>query len=242
MASGTRSEAPPIGGWTRYAVYWRPVPDTALGRFGAAWLGWEPAGGRTVAHPAIADLPQPVATLTGTPRRYGLHATIKAPFRLGPGADAASLAEALGTLAERLEPVACDGLALAALGDFLALVPEGDAARIGVLASAVVAELDGFRAPLTPAEVARRNPERLSAAQRALLDRWGYPYVMAEFRFHVSLTGALSKADAAVTRDRLAPMIAPILPRPFRISELTLCGEDTEGRFHDLARFALRGR
>jgi putative phosphonate metabolism protein len=244
MASGaTLADGPvPLEGWNRYAIYWRPAPDSALGSFGAGWLGWEPARGRTRPHPEIAGLPLPVAALTETPRRYGVHATLKAPFRLAAGVDAASLAEALRALAGRIDPAECDGLVPARLGDFLALVPDGDPEGIDALAEEVVTGLDKFRAPLSPAEIARRNPARLTAPQRALLERWGYPYVLSEFRFHVSLTGALPEDVAIAAHERLARVLGPILPRPFRIEELTLCGEDAQGRFHDLMRFPLPRR
>ena len=38
---------------------------------------------------------------------------------------------------------------------------------------------------------------RLTPAQEALLMRWGSPYVMDEFRFHMTLTGRLAKARMA---------------------------------------------
>src|SRR5690606_2102902 len=75
---------------------------------------------------------------------------------------------------------------------------EGDASAIRAmrkLADAAVTELDALRAPLTDAERARRSLEQLSANQRAMLDRWGYPYVLDEFTFHITLTNALPDAQ-----------------------------------------------
>ncbi|NNU80359.1 DUF1045 domain-containing protein [Halovulum dunhuangense] len=223
----------------RFAIYYAP-PAGGLSDFGAAWLGWDPATGSTVAHPDVAGLPRPVAELTGTPRKYGFHGTLKPPFRLAQGQTADALADACAALASRIAPFDLQGLRLARLGGFLALVPEGDAAPLAALAAACVRDLDPFRAPPTGSEIARRAPDRLSPRQRELLDRWGYPYVMEEFRFHLTLSGKLDPQDAAAVEAALAPVVAPLLPRPFPIGEICLFGEDGAGMFHILRRFALR--
>jgi hypothetical protein len=64
---------------------------------------------------------------------------------------------------------------------------------------------------------------------------------MEEFRFHITLTGALPKDRAEAVRAALAPALAPLLPRPFPIADLCLFGEAPDGRFHILSRHALRG-
>jgi len=222
----------------RYAVYYTPPPGP-LADFGAAWLGWDIARGRAVPHaPAgFAALPE----VTETPRHYGFHATIKPPFAPTGGTDAEALGAALADCARRLDPARADGLRLSRLGHFLALSPEGDSTEIHALAAAVVRDLDGFRAPPTKAELARRRAAGLSPAQEAHLLRWGYPYVMDEFRFHMTLSGPLSADQATKTESVLAPVLADVLPRPFVIGDLTLAGEDAEGRFHELSRHALSG-
>ncbi|MBE2276306.1 MAG: DUF1045 domain-containing protein [Rhodobacteraceae bacterium] len=81
----------------------------------------------------------------------------------------------------------------------------------------------------------------MSARQRALLDRWGYPFVMEEFRFHLTLTDRLPDAIAGPVAGVLQAHFADVLPRPFVIEDLCLFGEDAEGRFHLLHRYALTG-
>lgn len=227
-------------GYKRYAIYYAPEPGP-LATFGAAWLGWDAEAGRTRAHPVVPDLPRPVDALTQTPRRYGFHGTIKPPFRLARGSDIGVLHRSAAALAAQLRPVLLDGLQLSRLGGFLALTPRGDTAELGALAGSVVQALDGFRAPPTPEDIARRNPDRLSHRQKTLLDRWGYPYVMEEFRFHMTLTGPLRDQEAEATRSALAPVLAPLTDGPLRISSLCLFGESEDGRFHNLHRYALSG-
>lgn len=224
----------------RYAIYYAPR-DGAFAGAVASWLGWDPVAGVAVAHPSLDGLPTPVAALTAEPRKYGFHGTIKAPFRLAGGVGRGDLEHAVARLAARLAPVVMPGLRLAALKGFVALLPEGDESDLLELGAEVVTELDPLRAALTGAEVAKRRPERLSPRQRALLDQWGYPYVMEEFRFHLTLTGTLDEGQAQAVMAVLEPWLAPVLPRPFVIGDLCLFGEDAAGRFHLLSRHALTG-
>lgn len=224
--------------YRRYAVYYTPPPG-AFADFGAAWLAWDIAQGAAVPH-APSDYAA-LARLTETPRRYGFHATIKPPFALAEGTDADGLADAVAGLARTLPPAHADGLRLSRIGGFLALVPEGDNTEIDALAAAVVTGLDAFRAPPSGAELARRRAAGLSRAQEANLTRWGYPYVLGEFRFHMTLSGQLDLADAEAMEAVLAPRLAAILPRPFAIGDVTLAGEDAGGRFHELSRHRLSG-
>lgn len=224
----------------RFAIYYAP-PAGPLAEFAANWLGWDPATAEERPHPAISGLPLPVETLTATPRKYGFHGTIKPPFRLAHDATPGDLQAATAALAARLAPVSLPGLRLAKINGFLCLVPDGDTAPLCTLAAEGVRALDPLRAPLTIAEMNRRRPETLSHRQRDLLDQWGYPYVMEEFRFHLTLTGDLEPELADATATALAPHLEPLLPQPFTIADLCLFGEDAAGRFHLLHRYALSG-
>lgn len=225
--------------YRRYAIY--VAPEGALWDWASRWLGWDAVRGEGVPHPAVEGLPRPVAEITETPRKYGFHATVKPPFRLAAGATAQDLGWAAGALCLRMPPVQATGLRLARLGGFLALVPDGDDGAINAMAAQVVEALDAFRAPPEAAEIARRRPERLSERQRGYLDRWGYPYVMDEFRLHLTLSGDLPPTEAAAVEEALAPLVAPLLPRPFTIDSLCLFGEAEDGRFHLLHRYTLSG-
>lgn len=221
----------------RYAVYYAPAAGTFASR-ASAWLGWDAGAGRAVAQP---ELGLPAAEITRDPRKYGFHGTIKPPFRLAGGRDFAGLVGAVQDLAARLRPVVLPGLKIKNIDGFLALIPEGDPAPLQDLAASVVRALEPFRAPLTEAEIARRRPERLTPRQRELLDIYGYPFVMEEFRFHLTLTDRLPAPLANEAKAILADHFAPVLPRPFELADLCLFGEGESGRFHLLHRYALSG-
>ncbi|PKP65441.1 MAG: phosphonate metabolism protein, partial [Alphaproteobacteria bacterium HGW-Alphaproteobacteria-8] len=69
----------------RFALYYAPPPGP-LADFAADWLGWDATAGREMPHPIVPGLPGPVEELTRAPRKYGLHGTLKPPFRLAQGA------------------------------------------------------------------------------------------------------------------------------------------------------------
>jgi Protein of unknown function (DUF1045) len=221
----------------RYAVYYAPRPGAFATR-ASEWLGWSAETGQALPQPQLPGIADPAA-ITGDPRRYGFHGTLRAPFRLAEGVTALHAIEAVATLSQRLAPVVCEGLRLENLHGFLALTPLGCEAALLSLGAAVVEATDPLRAALTEAERARRRPESLSPRQRELLDRWGYPHVMEEFLFHLTLTDRL--ADPAPVAAALEAHFAPVLPRPFVIEDLCLFGEDAAGRFHIIHRHALTG-
>jgi putative phosphonate metabolism protein len=223
----------------RYAIYYTPRPGGFADR-AAAWLGWDTEQG-AVDHPRLAGVPQPLADLTATPRRYGFHGTIKPPFALAEGTDATALDQAVAALAGRLMPVHMPGLQMQQIGGFLALTPSGDPSGLMALAATVVESLDALRAPLTAADRARRKPDDLTARQRDLLDQWGYPYVMDEFRFHLTLTNDLAPDLAEAVLPVAQDWFGPVLPQPFRVEDLCLCAEAPDGRFHLIHRYALTG-
>lgn len=222
----------------RYAIYVTP-PEGEFAAFGAAWLGWDSAQGAAVAHPEVPGLPAPVAEITETPRKYGLHATIKPPFALAEGQGERALMDAFERFCAAEAAVMLEGLEIAALGRFLALVPVGDQGALNGLAARAVAAFEPFRAPLTEAQLARRRAGGLTPAQDAHLLRWGYPFVMEDFRFHITLTGKRPKGELPEIKAVLEPRLGPCVPRPYQIDALSLMGEDVAGRFHLLHRQTL---
>ncbi|MDF0601122.1 DUF1045 domain-containing protein [Psychromarinibacter sp. C21-152] len=219
----------------RYAIYYLP-PAGPLARFGAAWLGWDVDRGVAVAQPPVAG----IEAFTATPRKYGFHGTLKPPFRLADGCDVGALHAAVARLAAGRPLVEIAALVPGALGHFLALVPRGEAEGLHALAAACVADLDGFRAPAGAAEMDKRRKAGLTERQEAMLQRWGYPYVFDEFRFHMTLTGRM-EPDALARVQAEVEARLPDLPEPYVIDEIALAGERPDGMFETVHRYTLAG-
>jgi putative phosphonate metabolism protein len=221
---------------TRYALYYVPAPGTELARFGAGMLGYDPDSGRDV---AFADrLPVERAlweVWTHEPRRYGFHATLKAPFRLRQGADEQQLLDAVAGFARRTRSPALPGLRVASIGGFVALVPEGPAPDVMEVAAACVRDVESLRAPLTAQDMARRLAAPLTEAQLGNLRDWGYPYVFGEFRFHMTLTGIIPQEQHPGILDWLAGEYARLRPLT-KLEAVTVLRQLPGERFTVLAR------
>lgn len=177
----------------RYAIYFAPTPQSRTWQLGSQWLGRCAASGQLYDQPAIAGLATAeFAALTAAPRRYGWHATLKAPFVLAQKVTQEELRLAVANLAKSLPEFEMSALKVSRLDDFLALTANGDVAQLNAVASACVTELHHYVAALSELELQRRRKTPLTPRQDELLVRWGYPYVLEEFRFHCSLTGSLS--------------------------------------------------
>lgn len=218
--------------YRRYALYMLPPSGSALARFGAAWLGHDPETG-DAAEPSEAMTAAIDGALrreaTAAPARYGFHATLKAPFRLHAAADAAELFAEVDRMAAGWRAFALPPLATRRIGRFRALVPESDCQPLASLANACVIGLDRFRAPLDDAEIARRREARLTSRQDAYMLSLGYPYVLDEFRVHMTLTGPLDDASDAAVRPVLDRLLAPLLAEPVEVRDVAVMGEPADG-------------
>lgn len=224
----------------RYAIYVAPAADSPLGRFGNAWLGRDPAAGFLPRPPVPGYRGADIAAMTVSPSRYGFHGTLKPPFRLAGGTDGGMLRAALEAFAATMAPVDLSGLEVRTIGKFVAIVAEPAPAALNALADACVTTLDRFRAPPTAAETEKRKQATLTPSQEANLARWGYPYVMDDFRFHMTLTDPLPAPRRDQVAADLAAYASPALG-PQRIDDLALFAEPEPGRpFKLIARCPLR--
>jgi len=197
-----------IGVAARYAVYYAPPPGSRCWRFGCQWLGRDPISGDALEQFRLPKVSaERLIGLTAMPRIYGLHATLKPPFALAAGASPEDLYRSAAALARSQQPFALGKLKLRQIGGFLALVPAEEPHGCSALARACVERLDPLRAPPGENELARRRTAGLTPRQEELLERWGYPYVMDEWHFHMTLTRDLGAADCA---DLRPPLLAQV--------------------------------
>jgi putative phosphonate metabolism protein len=225
----------------RYAIYFAAARDSDLHRFGSAVLGYDCYSGDEPSFPDDIGVDRETwRQMTEEPRRYGFHATLKAPFRLADGCGEADLARALNAFAARGHAPIRIAPAIRLLGAFTAIVPREPSAPLAALADRCTADFDRFRAPMPAAERARRA-DGLSERQLANLDRWGYPYVLADFRFHMTLTGRLAPDRQEATLATLRRSFARTCgDGPIAIDRLGLFKQDNaSARFRVLDQAAL---
>ena len=224
----------------RYAMYFTPAPETLLWQLGSSALGYDAVTQQDVALPDHALYRDPAFLRTlETPRRYGFHATLKAPFVLRAGASEHDLVERAAAFGARCAPLLVPALEVALLGNFVALCPIAKDAELDRLAAACVRDFDDLRAPLTEAERARRLLAPLTPQQIAHLDQWGYPYVFEDFRFHMTLTGPIAESTREAVVTDLRALLYPATG-PLRIDAISVLVQPTlQSRFAVLARLPL---
>lgn len=233
----------------RFAIYYAPGADEPLWVKAAEWLGRDPLTGATLDGPLAGTTRDALFDRSVSARRYGFHATIKAPMLLREGKSRAELEDALVAFAEESEPVAIGRLKLHLIDGFLALIPAHQTAELTDFASDVVEAFEPFRALPSAAERERRlKGGHLSERQIELMDRFGYPYVFEQFRLHMTLTDRLPEtereaytraaavhfgalAEAETVLDRLVLFHEPEPGAPFmRLDDFMLSGEAVDER------------
>ncbi len=190
----------------RYAIYLAPPPDSALWRFGSRVIGYDAARGVEVDGFAPGGWsPGAWRAMTAEPRRYGFHATLKAPFRLMPGTNAEELISDLERFARtrssfEISPLKVSVLSRRGGGGFVAFTATRRSEELAELERETVRRFARFAAPLSATDRARRKPEQLSPRQLQQLDDWGYPYVFDDFRLHFTLTNFHAEADSTAAQ------------------------------------------
>jgi 2'-5' RNA ligase len=229
----------------RYALYLAPPPESELWRFGCDVIGRDAlTGASRVGFAPQGYPPDSWPRMTSEPRRYGFHATLKAPFRLRADLNVADLIGSIAEFARGFGPfdageLSVDAFAASEGHVFVVLRPEGDLKELQAFEGSVVRALDPLRAPLTDGERQRRRPARLTPRQAYYLDAWGYPYVLDEFRPHFTLTNAIPDADS-VARALEREFRLRVASQALRIDALTLFAEsEPGGEFKILRRFPL---
>lgn len=213
----------------RFAVYYAPARESAWWQAGSAWLARDAESGERCVPPQPETLTRPLDELTEAPRRYGWHGTLVAPFRLANGVTEQNVVDTVQRWAHTQSTFALP-VEAATLGDFVAMRPANEQAETDIrsLAASALHALNGLRARPSPADLARRLAAPLSERQRALLAEWGYPYVLDQFRFHMTLSGSLADADERAALVAWWQSRAPALG-PLAIDQAALFVEPSPG-------------
>ena len=213
----------------RFGIYFAPSVTSPLWMLATQWLGRDATTGEAFEETTGGLPPARRFALSASARRYGFHATLKAPMALGQGLKAQDLDAALKAFAGANAPIDIGPIALRPIDGFLALVPDVQSTELTRFASRCVADFDPLRAPLDDGDRARRLAGGLTPRQIELLDQYGYPYVLEEFRFHMTLTDRLQGPDHDVVFLAAQSWFAPILKQNLLLDRLVLFHEAEAG-------------
>ena len=236
--------APPTNQF-RYAVYLAPPPDSDLWRFGCEVIGRDAKTGASRDGFSLEGYPADLwRSMTTDPRRYGFHATLKAPFSLRLDLDVEDVFARVAELARTSSPFDAGELGVGVVAAdegraFVALKPQGALKELRSFEASVVRGLDRLRGSFVEDGGERRGSGRLTPRQAYYLDAWGYPYVLDEFRPHFTLTNTIPDAD------RVARLLEwefglRVASHALRVDALTVFGQsECGGEFRILRRFPL---
>lgn len=226
----------------RYALYYAPPATSPWWHLGCRWLGRDAATDEPLPAPRLPGLtPERWRALTAAPRHYGFHATLKAPFALANGHEEASLMAAVAAFVAERKPFVLPPPTVRSLAGFLALRPSAPQVAMDAMAAEAVRAFEPFRAPLAADEL-RRRAGGLAPRERALLARWGYPYVFEAYRFHLTLTDALQPDEREAAAGLLGTYLAPVNGEPLPVEDVCVFGQSRrEHPFRLLARARFGG-
>ncbi|WP_292216105.1 DUF1045 domain-containing protein [Mesorhizobium sp.] len=216
----------------RYAIYYTPAREHPLTVAASSWLGRDAFS----ADPIEDARPEADVRLTSEPRRYGFHATLKAPFRLREGTSVKDLEQALSRFAVTV-PLSDRVFENRSSRRLLCARSRQSHPNLARFCGAVVEEFDRFRAPMDGDDLERRMSRQLDEVETTNLVTLGYPYVLGRFRFHMTLTERAPEDGRAAMRARLQGRFEPYLSEDYHIDTLSLFVQE-----HRSADFVVRSQ
>ena len=229
-----------LDNFSRFAVYYVPPKSDHLAKFAAAWFGWDIYQGMKVNYPKLHDLNYHIKEITSIPGKYGLHGTLKAPFFLAHDKTIEELRLSMSLLARSIKKFEIPSICLGIIDEFIAIVPTSQNESIHSLAKKCLEDLDSFREAESDEILNKRRSGRLSTSEEHNLLKWGYPYVLDDFQFHLTMTGKLPLKVCRHVFSVLNSELQEVLNAPLFISKICLVGENKmDGKFGVIEEFSL---
>ena len=230
----------------RYALYYVPRHGGRFNEAGARWLGRDAYDGQRYQQPSVDGLSgERVAELTTNARRYGFHATLKAPAPLAAECREADYVAAVGAFCKEMAPVTLPKLTLGSIGmsgTLFALVPETPHAPMNTLERSIVTHFEPWRGASRVVAHEKKRHFKLTERQIEMQQRWGYAFAVDEFRFHITLTDRIPAENVEAVRAAITEHFAEFLAAPLAVDRLGILVEDSPGApFRVLESFALEG-
>ena len=233
--------------YSRYAIYYAPPKESNLEEFGRYWFGWDPINAKSI------NNKQRINYLNGfgiknlknidknvlIARKYGFHGTLIPPFKLNKNYSTKTLFKKTEKIAKKFKKFKFYKFKLKKINNFYAFVQNKKNNNINKLSNRLVRELFKFRSPLTKKEIDRRNPSKLSKFQLNILYKWGYPYLMSEFKFHMTLASEVTGNKLYSELKKIENNKEIILNEINNFDKIYIFGENQKGMFENLENFSL---
>lgn len=216
----------------RVAIYYSPGSCSPLLQVAEQWFEMKTTG--TMSESETADMLK-------DPKRYGFHATIKPPFKLKDQYSIGDVEQQMQRFCQHTSSFITPHMEVAKIGRFFCIKPVEESWEINSLASSVVQRFDNFREPAREKDLERRRLTGLNFRQDELLIEWGYPYVLSEFIFHMTLTGKITdERQNKSLREELKKRFSQALSEPLNIDSLSMYTQEGSADFIEHKRFSLR--
>ena len=233
--------------YSRYAIYYAPPKESSLEEFGRYWFGWDPLNAKLI------NNKQRINYLNGfgiknlknidknvlIAKKYGFHGTLIPPFKLNKNYSTNLLFKKTEDIAKKFKKFKFYKFKLKKMNNFYAFVQNKKNNNINKLSNRLVRELFKFRSPLTKKEIDRRNPSKLSKLQLNILYKWGYPYLMSEFNFHMTLASEVTGNKLYLELKKIERNKEIILNEINNFDKIYIFGENQKGMFENLENFSL---
>jgi hypothetical protein len=225
----------------RLAIYYTPPDSSPLAIAAAKWLGRNSISLNESARKPLETLsPKRYGEIIASPFHYGFHGTIKPPFRLAPGVEAGQVRAKLRSFAAKYQSFTLPPLAVTYMHNFFCLKPTGPCKALDQLAADAVIHFHKFRRPANEMELERRRSAGLTPGQEKSLREWGYPYLMDEFRFHLTLTGKIdNEREKQILEKELQTRFSSDLLQSIPFSSLCLFMEKNQEPMRLIESFTL---
>jgi len=234
--------------YSRYAIYYAPPKESSLEEFGRYWFGWDPLNAKLINNKRrinylnrfgiknLINIDKNVLIA----KKYGFHGTLIPPFKLNKNYSTNTLFKKTEEIAKKLKKFKFYKFKLKKINNFYAFVQNKKNNNINKLSNRLVRELFKFRSPLTKKEIDRRNPSKLSKLQLNILYKWGYPYLMSEFNFHMTLASEVTGNKLYLELKKIERNKEIILNEINNFDKIYIFGENQKGMFENLENFSLR--
>lgn len=227
----------------RYAIYYTPPRNSLLESAGTHWLGRTAIRyGQIPKEIPEGFLKQEYYQLIESPRWYGFHGTIRAPFELVKNITPDEFIKEVGNICAAHSPFNISGLSISCFGGFLALTPSSSYPELVKLHSDLIRKLNSLRPALSRFDLKRHMDKQLSERQERLLRRFGYPFILEEFKFHMTLTGKIEDRVRRLYKEKLEHILNPYLTEPVPVHEVSIYMQpDRKTPFTEVTRVPLTG-